>query len=186
MTSIDHHIEACLQGDANRFEEVVIACEPRVRGIIAAMVPDSGLVPDLTQEVFVIAYNRLSSYRSGTNFNAWIGTIARNVAQNERRRWYRRREVHRDYQAEAEYKLAESIDRFVENLPEETLAALQDCVDGLHGKTRALVDGFYNDQSSIKELSSILKMSAGAAKVALHRARQALGRCIQKKGRSDV
>ncbi|MDP6523537.1 MAG: sigma-70 family RNA polymerase sigma factor [Kiritimatiellia bacterium] len=182
MTSLDQHIEACIQGDVNRFEEVVAACESRVRGIIAAMVPDPGTVPDLTQEVFVIAYKRLTTYRPGTNFAAWIGTIARNVAQNERRRWYRSRQLQRDYQAEAEYQLAENIDRFVESLPEETLAALQDCVDGLHGKTRSLVDGFYQDRCSIKELSDILKMTTGAAKVALHRARQALGKCIQKKG----
>ena len=126
MTSLDQHIEACIQGDVNRFEKVVAACESRVRGIIAAMVPDPGTVPDLTQEVFVIAYKRLTTYRPGTNFAAWIGTIARNVAQNERRRWYRSRQLQRDYQAEAEYQLAENIDRFVESLPEETLAALQD------------------------------------------------------------
>lgn len=186
MKPLERHIEACLKGDVDRFEEVVKVHEPRVRAIIAAMVPDSATVPDLTQEVFVIAFKRLASYRRRTNFSAWIGTIARNVAQNERRRWYRRQQAYRDYQAETEYRLSQSIDRFVEGLPAETLAALQECVDGLQGKTRALVDGFYNDRNTIKELSSILNMSASAAKVALHRARQALGRCIHRKGQSDV
>jgi len=91
MSELDDHIRACRQGDPNRFEAVVKACEPTVRAVVAAMIPDENLVPDLTQEVFVIAYRKLESYRPGTDFRAWIRAIARNVAQNERRRWYRRR-----------------------------------------------------------------------------------------------
>ena len=185
MSELDDHIRACLQGDADRFEAVVQACEPTVRAVVAAMIPDENLVPDLTQEVFVIAYRKLESYRPGTDFRAWIRAIARNVAQNERRRWYRRREVRRDYQADAERRLAENIDQFVKDLPDDTLGALRDCVGGLQGRARALVDGYYYDRCSVNELSELLKMSANAAKVALHRARRALENCVEKKGRAD-
>jgi RNA polymerase sigma-70 factor (ECF subfamily) len=186
MDHLDQHIEACLQGDMNRFEEVVKLYEPKVRAVLAAMIPDSGQVSDLTQEVFLVAYRRLSSYRSGTNFSAWISTIARNVAQNERRRWYRQQHMHEGYKAETERRLVENIDRFVESLPDDSLAALQECVGGMAGRTRAIVDGFYYDRCSIKEIADILKLSSNAAKVALHRARRALGDCVQKKGGRDV
>ena len=120
MDALDQHIQACLKGDIDRFEEVVKICEPRVRAVLAAMTPDPNAVPDLTQDVFLIAYQRLSSYQPGTNFLAWIRTITRHVAQNDRRRWYRRREMHEQYQPEAERLMAEHIDRFVESLPEAT------------------------------------------------------------------
>lgn len=182
MNELEQHVAQCLEGDHQHFEEVVRLCEPKVRAVLAAMTPDPDAVADLTQEVFVIAWRRLSSYRPGTNFLAWIRTIARNVAQNERRRWYRRREKHHEYQAEAERLLAENIDQFVDSLPEETLEALRDCVGGLGGRTRELVDGYYYEGCSLKHLAGLLNVTATAAKVALHRARKALGNCLQKKG----
>jgi len=165
-----------------RFEEVVKASEPTVRGVLAGMTPDPNAVPDLAQEVFLIAYQRLSSYTPGTNFMAWIATIARNVAQNERRRWYRRKQMQERYQAEAEYLLAESIDQFVESLPEQVLESLRECVGGLGGRTREVVDGYYYGGCSLKRVADLLSVSSTAAKVALHRARQAIGKCLKGKG----
>ena len=185
MESLDQQIQACLEGDIDAFAGVVDAHESDVRAVIASMCPDSGLVPDLIQEVFLIVFRKLDSYQSGTNFRAWIKAIARNVAQNERRRWYRRQDMQLKYQAEAqtEHQIAENIDQFVESLPEETLESLRECVGGLQGKTRALVDGYYYEGCSIKQVAGILDVSASAAKVALHRARKAVGDCLQRKGR---
>jgi RNA polymerase sigma-70 factor (ECF subfamily) len=181
---IDQHIQQCLEGRLDSFEVIVREYEPKVRAVLAAMIPDSALIPDLTQEVFVITYQKLGTFKAGTNFNAWIKTITRNVAQNERRKWYRRQEMQErlKIEAEAEQQIGENIDAFVDSLPEETLDALRDCVGGLQGKTRALVDGYYYDGCSIKQVSEILQVSASAAKVALHRARAAVSKCLQKKG----
>ena len=166
----------------DRFTEVVTICEPRVRAVLAAMSPDPNVVPDLTQEVFLIAYQRLDSYQPGSNFLAWIRTIARNVAQNARRSWYRRQAMRERYQPEAERLMAENIDRLVESLPEETLEALRACVDGLGGRNKDLVDNFYFKGNSLDRIATFLKMSPTAAKVALHRARQAIGICLHRKG----
>lgn len=180
--SLDQCVRECVGGDLNRFEEIVRICEPKVRGVLAAMIPDSDRVPDLTQDTFIIAYRRLSTYHPGTNFPAWIRTIARNVAQNERRRWYRRQEAQPDCQAEAERCIAENIDRFFDSLPEETLESLRNCVGRLGGRTRTLVERHYFEGCPVKTLSEALKVSVTAAKVALHRGRQALGQCLQRKG----
>ena len=184
---LEQHIRRCQAGQLESFEAIVRTYEPKVRAVLAATVPDSALIPDLTQEVFVIAYRKLENFQLGTNFNAWIKTIARNVAQNERRKWYRRREMQEKYQAEAdaERQIDENIDAFVDSLPEDTLDALRDCVGGLQGKTRALVDGYYYDGCSIKQVSEILQVSASAAKVALHRARLAVSKCLQSKGPAE-
>jgi RNA polymerase sigma-70 factor (ECF subfamily) len=182
--ALDQHIQACLDGDMDRFTEVVTLCEPRVRAVLAAMSPDPNVVPDLTQEVFLIAYQRLDSYQPGSNFLAWIRTIARHVAQNARRSWYRRQAMREQYQPEAERLMAENIDRLVESLPEETLEALRACVGGLGGRNKELVDGYYFEGNSLKRIAEFLNMSPSAAKVALHRARQAIGICLHRKGAS--
>ena len=182
MDALDQHIQACLDGDWNQFTEVVKACEPKVRVILAAMIPDRNAVPDLTQEVFLIAYRRLSSYQSGTNFPAWINTIARNVARNSRREWYRRQAVIERYRPEAEQLMAENIERFVDSLPEETLASLRECVSKLGDRNKDLVNKFYLEGDSLKRIADFLNMSSTAAKVALHRARLAIGKCMRSKG----
>ncbi|MFT5122813.1 MAG: RNA polymerase sigma-70 factor (ECF subfamily), partial [Verrucomicrobiales bacterium] len=84
MESLEQQIQACLNGDVDAFAAVVDAHESDVRAVIASMCPDAGLVQDLVQEVFLIVYRKLDTYQSGTNLRAWIKTIARNVAQNER------------------------------------------------------------------------------------------------------
>ena len=182
MDALDRCARQCVEGDANRFEEIVKICEPKVRAVLAAMIPDHDRVADLTQDTFVIAYRKLSTYQPGTNFLAWIRTIARNVAQNERRRWYRLQDARQNYQAEAERCIAENIDRFVDSLPEETLESLRNCVGRLGGRTRTLVERYYLEGCPVKTLSDALKVSATAAKVALHRARHALGKCLERKG----
>lgn len=186
MENPDRNIKRILEGDTEPYAEIIREHEAKVRAVIAAMIPDRNMVADLTQEVFIIAYQRLSSYRPGTNFIAWLRTIARNVAQNERRRWYRRREMEKRYQVEISERIEENIDRIVDALPEDLLDSLRDCVDHLSGKTRALVDGFYFKEHAVRELASMLKLSINAAKVTLHRARQAIGNCLKKKGKCDV
>lgn len=180
--NLEQHIEACLKGNPDSFEEIVKLCEPKVRAVIAAMSPDPNIVEDLTQDAFVIAYQKLDTYQPGTNFMAWIRTIARNVAQNSRRRWYRRQDAQKHYEAEAERTLAENIDKLIDSLPEETLESLRDCVGGLNGKMKQLVDGYYYESCSLKTVAELLNISSSAAKVTLHRARQALGNCLQHKG----
>lgn len=179
---LDAHVRACLAGDLDRFAAIVKACEPKVRGVLAAMIPDADVIPDLTQEVFLTAYEKLATYRPGTNFTAWIRAIARNTAQNERRRWYRRQDLHLRYQAETEQQITQQVEEWVDSLPEDALASLRSCVGELGGRTRDLVDGFYFQGRSLQRLADALKLSAGAAKVALHRARQAVGKCLHRKG----
>ena len=186
MHAIDDSIRKVLNGELEHYRNVVDACEPRVRAVVAAMIPDPNLVPDLTQEVFIIAYRRLADYRPGTNFTAWLRAIARNVARNERRRWYRKREMEERYRTAVEEYIEDDIAALVEALPEDMLESLQDCVARLNDNARTLVDGFYYGEEPIRQLAARLRISANAAKVILHRARQAIGRCLRRKDQCNV
>lgn len=187
MENLDQTIAQIRGGDIDLYRKIVDAFEGRVRAVVAAMVPDPNLVPDMTQEVFVIAYQRLGSYQAGTNFAAWLRTIARNVAQNERRRWYRRRQMEEGFRTEIADRVEPHIDRMLEEgMPEDLLHALTDCVTRLQGKSREVMEGFYYQDRPLQDLASRLQISANSAKVILHRARQALGSCLLKKGRCHV
>ena len=186
MDNVDQVVADVLKGDINRYRDIVAAYEGKVRAVVAAMVPDPNQVPDLTQEVFVIAYQHLATYKSGTHFLAWLRSIARNVSQNERRRWYRRHEMEERFRGQVDERMEAYVETLVDDLPEDMLVSLRDCVNRLPGRTREVMDGFYYKQSSVNELAERLRITVSSAKVILHRARQALGSCLQKKGHDHV
>lgn len=183
MEDLDKTIAAIREGDLDLYAKVVNAFEGRVRAVLAAMIPDPNLVPDMTQEVFVIAYQRLATYQPGTSFAAWLRTIARNVAQNERRRWYRRRKMEQGFRAEVADRLEPHVDRALDEMPEEIFQNLTDCLSRLQGRPREIMEGFYYQKRPLQDLAGLLQISANSAKVILHRARQAIGSCLLKKGR---
>lgn len=186
MENLDQTIARIRGGDIDLYGRIVEAYEGAIRAVVASMVPDPNQVPDMTQEVFVIAYQRLGSFKAGTNFGAWLRTIARNVAQNERRRWYRRRDLESGFRAEVTERVEPQVDQAMDGMPEDLLNALADCVARLQGKSHDVMRGFYYQKCPLNELAGRFQISTGSAKVILHRARQAIGSCLQKKGRCHV
>lgn len=186
MDNLDHTIQRVLAGEMDLYEDIVREYETRVHSVIAAMIPDQGRVADITQETFITVYQHLNQYQPGTNFLAWIKSIARNMAQNERRRWYRSRDAHERYRDEIEDRVEDEIYQIVDSLPEDVLESLKGCVDGLGDKTRSMVDGFYFREKAIKDLADVLDLTVSSVKVTLHRAREAIGKCMRRKGHDNV
>ncbi len=186
MEELDKIIDLIRSGKIDLYSKIVDAYEGQVRAVVASMVPDSSQVPDITQQVFIIAYQRLATYKPGTFFAAWLRSIARNVAQNERRRWYRRREMEDGFKAEVADQLEPHIDQAIEEMPEELFKNLTDCLSRLQGKSRDVMEGFYYKKQHLNDLAGLLQISSNSAKVILHRARQAIGSCLLKKGRCNV
>ena len=180
--NIDDYVRKTLEGNLESYRHVIEAFEPRVRVVIASMIPDSSLVDDLTQEVFIIAYQRLATYKPDTQIGAWLSQIARNVAQNERRRWYRKNDMKERYRAEIERKIEFDIDKIAASLRGDVMEALQQCINVLNETARIMINGFYFKEMPVKELAGNLSMTAGAVRVSLCRARQSIAECLQRKG----
>ncbi|MDD4871330.1 MAG: sigma-70 family RNA polymerase sigma factor [Kiritimatiellae bacterium] len=180
--NIDDFVKKTLEGDLESYRKVIESFEPRVRVVIASMVPDSSLVDDLTQEVFIIAYQKLSTYKPDTQMGSWLAQIARNVAQNERRRWYRKNDMKERYRAEIEKRIEVDIDRMAGSLRGDVLDALQQCIKLLNETAHKMIDGFYFKEMAVKELADNFSMTAGAVRVILCRARQSIAECLQRKG----
>ena len=141
MSDFDGMVEQVLAGDREAFRGIVESCESKVRLVLAAMLPESSNVDDLTQETFVTAFRKLPQYEPGTNFPAWIKAIARNLALNERRAWHRRLAMNKKYEAvlEIENRLDNAVDMLGGSLSDEIAAALRDCINALAPHTREMV-----------------------------------------------
>lgn len=78
-------VEAAKSGDRAAFEQLHSLYARMVHGILLARVP-YGEVNDLVQDVFLLAFERLTTLRDKAAFGSWLAMIARNRAVDFHRR----------------------------------------------------------------------------------------------------
>ena len=151
-------------GDMQAFERLYRANVARVHGAILRLVGmDRARAEELTQEAFVRAWQKLSSFRHESAFSTWLYRLGVNTALMDLRG--RREESHLDDVAleaaaggEVPFCAAErgDLERAVAQLPPRARAVLV-----LHD-----VEGWKHEEISVE-----LGMAVGSSKAQLHRAR---------------
>ena len=74
-------VERVKLGDVKAFEMLVVKYQRRIQRLIARMVRDVDLVPDIAQETFIRAYRALPNFRGESAFYTWLYRIAVNTAK---------------------------------------------------------------------------------------------------------
>lgn len=74
-------VQRALAGEMRAFEALVVKYQRRIERLIARMVRDSDLVPDIAQETFIRAYKALPQFRGDAQFYTWLYRIAVNTAK---------------------------------------------------------------------------------------------------------
>jgi RNA polymerase sigma-70 factor (ECF subfamily) len=178
----DALVGATLAGDREAYRQIITLSEARVRVVLAAILPDSSVVEDLAQEVYVTAFYKLGDYRPGSEFLAWLVTIARNLALNERRLWLRRERFKETFQAQMEASLETQIRHPAEHLEGDVLVALRECLDGLGSQARSVTEDFYFKELSSEHIARQHQRPSGWVRLVLFRARAVLADCLRTKG----
>jgi RNA polymerase sigma-70 factor, ECF subfamily len=183
VSNLDQWVEAVRADDREAYRWIIQTCEAKVRVVLAAILPDPDAVDDLAQEVFVTAYRKLGEYRAGSDFVAWLKAIARNLALNERRRWFRHARGRDRFELEMEQALEPVVlsmaDRFAEG---PVLQALRECVEQLEEPSHGVIRDFYFQEIATEEIGRRLGRNPGWVRLILFRARTALATCLQSKG----
>src|SRR5260370_36193515 len=78
-------VRAAQGGDVGSFELLYSRYVPVVHSILLGRLPAVD-ADDVTQNVFITAYSKLSKLRDPAAFAGWIARIARNAAEDHRRR----------------------------------------------------------------------------------------------------
>ena len=79
-------IDRILSGDVSAYALVVRRHEAPLRRLILGILADSHLVEDVLQEVFLIAYRKLSHFRGDSRLSTWLYRVAIREAGRARRR----------------------------------------------------------------------------------------------------
>ena len=155
-------------GDLVAFERLYRENERKVFGLCFRLSSDPALAEELTQEVFVRAWRKLSSFRGESAFSSWLYPLTVNVALSERRS--RRR---RDARIIATEDPA-SLERAPRSPAPEAGFDLEKAMATLPPGARAVFVLHDVEGRTHEEIAQLLGLAPGTSKAQLHRARRLL------------
>lgn len=166
--TIDDLVRRAQAGDVDAFEVLYRTHATAILGLCRRMVQDDTDARELVQDVFVRAWERLTSFRGQSAFGTWLHRLAVNVVLE------RLRAVRRDA---ARYLVDEDEDSFGSHsnaVDLETRMDLETALATLPKGARTVfvlhdMEGYSHD-----EIAQMTGIAAGTARAQLWRARRAL------------
>lgn len=169
--------------DFGDFDEAVVQLvaehQSALRGFVMAMMPGNSEVDDVVQEVNVLVWRKRGEFKIGTDFKAWLLTVAKFQVLNAWRKQQNRRESH-----VPEEVLAQLLEQGSESAPATAIArheVLRECLGGLRSADQALILSRYFDGRKVKQLAAEVGRSADSVKMSLHRIRTMLALCVRRR-----
>ena len=167
-----HIIKEILHGNTTLYEYFLDRYGQQVFVLVDRIVSCQEDAEELTQDVFLKAFQQLSSFKAESSFSTWIYRIATNVAISAVRK--KKSDTIR-LDESVFLNLSESqVDEALEDESEEQLQRLQRAMEQLEADERALITLYYMEERPLTEVAFILGMTEGNAKVKLHRIRKKL------------
>lgn len=168
-------VTRALRGDATAFDRLVEAYAARIHTHLYRLVGNREDAEDLAQETFVRVYRFLDRFDSRRPLRSWLYAIATRVGLNALRSRRRRLPSARGGPDLPETDPADPReDARRHAVLGELEGRVSDALKRLPPRSALLVHLHYREGLNIAEAAEIVGMTEGAAKVALHRARQSL------------
>ena len=178
---IDDAIRRIRGGNTVEFEYVVRKFERPLRAWLAGCAPPGVDVDEVAQRSFVAAFSRLNEYRMGTEFGAWLFTIARFQLKTEATRLRRVANYHAQYGLDL---LQRELDRRSNEPPaleQARLGHLKKCVETLGDHLTRFITWRYDEEIPLDEMASRSGRSVAAVKKQLWKIRRTLQECIENR-----
>ena len=165
------------RGDRRAFERLYHTHMGRVFSLCARMVGERGRAEELTQDVFVRAWEKLALFRGESAFGTWLHRLAVNVVLNDRQVERRRRDRHDDAIDDVDTIAHGDVRPHEVEVPGLSMD-LENAIAKLPPGARRVfvlhdVQGYTHD-----EIGAMLGVTAGGCKAQLHRARLLLRRTL--------
>ncbi|GAA5495597.1 RNA polymerase sigma-70 factor, Rhodopirellula/Verrucomicrobium family [Rubritalea squalenifaciens DSM 18772] len=164
--------------DSGTFEELLVAHQGFIRGMVISLGVLRHDADDLVQQVNVKLFNMQEQYEQGTNFKAWVASVCRFTCLSYFRDKQRR--PHLDMSEQALDALQETYIQHYEQM-DQRYELLEICLQSMPQKDRDVLREFYKRGESIKEIAEQLKKSAVAMRKYISRLRKSLKECIERR-----
>jgi RNA polymerase sigma-70 factor (ECF subfamily) len=176
-------IAAVLDGDASSFEPLVERYQPRVFATARRYARREDEVEDIVQEIFIKAYQKLSTYRAEAPFEHWLMRMAVRTCYDFLRKHQRNRE-HNVTEISAEEN------DWLENVGEDTTereahrdaakALVDRLLEGLSPDFRLVITLLEIEEKSVKEIAELTGWSVSLVKVRAYRARNQMRKMLAR------
>lgn len=176
---IDEFARRVLRGELAAFEAIVRRYERPLRAWIATHSQPGIDVDEVAQRTFVAAYSNLDKYELGTNFSAWLFTIARYQLQTEVTRLRRLADYHSKFASDLIQELSVNAKEESLSLWELRLEHLRECLKQLSDGLQQYIKWRYEEQISIEQIAEACGRSPSAVKKQLWLLRQKISKCIE-------
>ena len=167
-----HIIKEILNGKTEQYEYFLDRYGQQVFVLVDRIVSCQEDAEELTQDVFLKAFQQLSSFKAESSFSTWIYRIATNLAISAVRK--KRNDVLRLDDSVFANLSDTQVDEALEDESEEQVERLQQAMNQLEADERALITLYYLEEKPLVEVAFILGLTEGNAKVKLHRIRKKL------------
>jgi len=166
-------VRRILEGDTYQFSRLLERYQRPVHSMIRQLVSCREEAEELTQDVFVKAFQSLHKFRGDCSLSTWLYRIAYNTAISA----IRKRKL---YFPDVEETLLnnlpdDSVDELLEKVADEAqMQRLEKAVDLLPTEEKALISLYYTENKPVADIAAILQISQDNVKVKLFRIRKKL------------
>ena len=163
LTDESSLIERAKNNDYRAFEELYRLHVGRVFALCVRLLNDRDMAEDMTQEAFVLAWRKLSSFRGDSAFGSWLYRITTNTVLSHLRK-------------EKHFRNSLDVDDFeleYRETPDEKIG-LEAAIAKLPDGARTVFVLYSLEGYTHSEISKKLNIAIGSSKAQLHRARQLL------------
>src|SRR5689334_21189691 len=176
--TLDADVTLAAGGDRQAFERLYRGHVNRVFSLCARMVPDRTRAEELTQDVFVRAWEKLRLFRGESSFSTWLHRLTVNVVLNARKSEGRQKSRFEENDEDAGMDAHAGVVGMP--LAPGDMLDLEEAITKLPPGARRVfvlhdVEGYKHE-----EIAEMLGVTSGATKAQLHRARLLLREALNR------
>ena len=171
MSSESHKIDVL-------FEELLRSYQAELYRFVFSICPNHAAAEDITQETNRVLWEKRNSFEFGTDFRAWMRSIAKFQTLNHLKTL--RRKTWMQFDSDLVMILAEDFEHDDE-MHLQKRKFLDECVGLIPQSDREMLELKYKNQASLNKISELTNRSVGALKQVFLRIRKQLRDCIQRK-----
>lgn len=172
-------VEKVKLGDLKSFSELINRHQSKIFVFLVVRLNNRHEAEDLTQDVFLTAHKKIKDFDTNQNFLPWLRGIALNLLRNF---WRKKKAIAAGGQNELQVLVDQHINETSQNDEEPFLIELMmSCLSETDSKSKELIQMRYKEEKPISELKSLLNINHSTLTMRLHRIRDELKKCINRK-----
>lgn len=176
--SDEYYINLVLKGEVNSYAILVERYQQMVYTLAVRMVKNREGAEEISQDVFVKAYQNLSNFKGDSKFSTWLYKIAYYASLDQLKK-NKRQLLSDDIESVKEINIEETESALQKLENEERGILIKKALYKLKEEERIILTLFYFEENSIKDISKIMDLSDENVKVKLFRSRKKLANILK-------